>query len=144
MSFADPENKQDQDAILNRLAEIKSHQQAYEVINEIYPGWFVDIMQEYSPDYAYLQKNWQVVCEKTRSAPQGIILVAEIQFDQQHTIQASICELLTRHGYCVRREGEFSPCPVCKKAIPCVELWQNLKDRNMPVPRVWSVKCRDC
>lgn len=139
--FSNPCNT---DAILKELNEAKTEEDGEEIINAYFPGWIVDSLPDYSADYPHLRINWSAICDKLKVKKQKIILVEELKFDSNHTTINTIAELLTRKGYVIRRVGEFGGCPICKHAIPCVEVWHLLKEKRLPVPAEWSGTCRKC
>jgi len=139
--FINPENGEE---IIKELSESSDSKETEEIINTYFPGWLLYSMEEYSKDYPHLQVNWKYMAGQAKQTPQKIIIVADIKFDADHSVIMTVCEYMTRHGYCVRRLGEFFPCRGCNRAIPCVEIWKNLKDRKLPVPEVWSEKCTGC
>lgn len=140
-STKDPVNK---NLIIEELKACKTQEESEGVINTYYPGWIVKSISSYSSDYSHLENNWNYMCGKFNTTPKSIILVKEIIFDDEHSLIMTICEIMTRIGFCVRRVGEFTECPGCGKAIPCVEIWANLKERKLPVPNKWSSKCQEC
>lgn len=130
--------------IIQKLLAVTTSTQAEEVINEACPNWLVYYFNAYSYDYPILTNNWKLVCEKMNTTPKHIILVEDIDFQDPPTLKDKLCDFMTSVGYCVRRSGEFVPCTVCQKAIPCKEIWLNLKSRGIQVPEEWSDKCLSC
>lgn len=141
MDFKDRENDGKVIELINNSKDVND---AQNIIMEYYPGWLVDSFSCYSSDYPHLQENWEKICGMLGSTPVKIVIVSEIKFDSDHKTINSICNFMTKNGYCVRREGEFIPCDICHKAIPCEEIWNLLKSKKFPVPEVWSTKCTKC
>jgi len=141
MNFQDTEERK---KLLEALRESKSSTESYELISSYYPGWFIDSFDGYSPDYPTLQFNWFSVCERAGVRPQKILLVSSIVFEKEYTILCTVCEYLTRFGYVVRRVGEFTGCEKCGLAIPCEELWKNLRRQKKECPSEWSPVCQKC
>jgi hypothetical protein len=141
MDFRDTEERE---KIISEISEYKTPTEVAEFIQRVFPDWLAYIFDDYSDDYLHLKNNWRVICEQTGSKPQKIILVSEIKFDQEHSIIMRLCEYMTQNGYCVRRLEEFSPCPVCNKAIPTRPVWEMMRQRNLGVPLTWSDTCRNC
>jgi hypothetical protein len=139
--FKDPPNK---DEILRNLSTLKTADETEKFINDNFPGWLILSLPGYSSDYHHLQKNWEKICQMAKTVPQKIILVSDIKFDDTHIATSVISEFMTRNGYCVRRAAEFIACPKCEGAIPSRELWIMLKDRGMPVPKIWANCCSNC
>lgn len=134
----------DSEASLRRIIAVEGKEATRDIIEELVPGWLKYSLSEYSPDYPHLQKNWEIVVGKIGVNRGDIVLVHDIVFDDDHKLIRGICEHLTRKGYCVRRVSEFNPCPGCMRAIPCIEVWHLLKEKKMPVPAVWSKRCKEC
>lgn len=139
--YTNPPNSKE---ILNKLSTVKNSQEAEELINQYFPGWLVFSANAYSRDYTHLQKNWKHICEMIKTQPQKIVFVADIKFDDEHSTINAISEFMVKNGYCIRRVGEFIVCPVCEKAIPCIQVWHLLKEKGLPVPAKWSNKCSCC
>ena len=111
------------------------------------PGWVVYSIDDYCDDYGWLKKNWQAMCEKFNVRPQKIIIVKRLNFNNatgEDFIINQLSSTLTTKGYVVRREGEFTLCKVCEKAIPCKEIYDLMKELGAPVPKCWSNKCTTC
>lgn len=139
--FKDTNNKQD---IIAHAQELKTKEDFQNYIEEIFPGWLQYVATEYSPDYSYLNDNWKKICEMNNVEPQKIVLVKSIQFDDDHKILQSFCELMTRRGYVVRRTSEFTLCGKCHRILPVIEVWHLMKEKGLPVPRRYSQFCRGC
>lgn len=130
--------------ILEKLVEAKTGQEVKDLIDVYYPNWIVGFTDFYSSDYPHLQSNWETVCRKIGVGRKLIILVDDITFDNNYSNILTVCELMTRNGYCVRRQTEFIFCETCKKAIPTFGVWLKLKQNGMNVPMVWRSKCSKC
>ena len=139
--FLDTEKRRE---ILQKITEKKTAQEVEQLLEEYYPGWLVFSLDKYSDDYPHLAKNWKVMCQSLRVPTQKIVLVADIKFDEEHSIINAVSEFMTKNGYCVRRAGEFIACPTCEAAIPCEQIWFLLKDKRFPVPNSWQNKCSGC
>lgn len=111
-------------------------------VNEILPDWIEDILDSYSTDYDYLNRNWRCICQAGNVSTKKIILVKNINFDND--LISNVGEILTRKGYCVRRTSEFIVCDVCKKALPDYDMWKFLKEKKAPIPKIWNNKCENC
>ncbi len=139
--FVNPPNSKE---ILETMASISDSTQAELLINKYFPDWIVHSLPRYSSDYSYLDQNWQRICDKLNVSKQKIVLVSDITFDSDHSTINQIAELMTKHGYVVRRQSEFGFCPVCAGAIPCMEVWRLMKEKDLPVPNMWSDTCSNC
>lgn len=130
--------------LLKNIQECKTISDVETLVEAYYPAWIVAILNDYSSDYSHLHANWTKLCNYSNVSPQKIILVKDIDFTEQTSEKARLCEALTRKGYCIRRAEEFVACQTCYRAIPCPELWANLKERGLPVPDEWSRQCSKC
>lgn len=138
----DPENVTE---LNQKIDEIKSDDDLQTILKEVYPTWIDKVYNSYSPDYIYLQKNWEKICKEIDIPVSKIVLVEDIIFDDKHTIINRLSEIMTsKFGYCVRRKNEFTSCPYCDKVIPCEELHAMMKAHNMPVPSKWMPRCKNC
>lgn len=141
MNFTDRENSE---KVICDLVELKTSAEIQKYIEKIFPGWLLYSFNKYCSDYPHLQKNWETICKLSNVSPQKIVIVSEIQFDDQHRTIRAFCEFMTNKGYVVRRDGEFIPCTVCSSAIPPRDMWELMKAKKLPVPKVWNKKCSEC
>ena len=139
--YSDPHDLKDH---LKKLYSLSSPDEIQTFIENIFPGWLLISTPEYSKDYSYLQDNWDTICKLNHIKPQKIVIVDFISFDDNnYSLLQSICEIMTKKGYVVRRKGEFTGCSICDKAIPTENVWRMMKNKNLPVPSVWSDKCSE-
>lgn len=131
-------------SILSQLNEAKTVGEVTNLILQNFPNWLVYSVDDYSPDYPHLRKNWEHICKLAGTSPKKIVLVKDIVFDDDHKNINEVAEYMTRNGYVVRRTEEFIVCPTCEKAIPCKEIWQQFRNKGIRVPDQWSNKCRNC
>jgi uncharacterized protein YdhG (YjbR/CyaY superfamily) len=139
--FADPPNFE---AILASLKKASSTEELQLTILTTFPGWITMVMDSYSPDYNYMQKNWNHIAVLLKTYPKKILVVKHLQVSPRHRLINMFAELMTNAGYCVRQMSELGACPVCFRAIPSEALWIRLKQNNMPVPSEWSDMCKGC
>ena len=64
--------------------------------------------------------------------------------DPNYSLIRLFCELLTVFGHSVRRKEEFIQCNECGSVIPTQMVYNQLVERKIDVPPVWSVKCKNC
>jgi len=144
--YLDPENWE---GILHeiKIAQ-KEEEEITEYISRFYPKWIVGSTNDYCNDYPYLKHTWNVICERNGVNRQKIVLVDKVFFDKKdqvsHNLIMGLCEVFTRKGYVIRRKEEFIGCEKCGKAIPVQELWVLMKEKGMPVPIAWNIKCTEC
>lgn len=130
--------------IISKLSNAQNVAEAEKIIEQYYPNWLVLSLDGYSKDYPHLQKNWEILSQKLNTQPRKIILVNEIAFEETPSTLNKICDFMTLNGYAVRRSTEFIACQKCEKAIPCIEIWTHLKQKNFPVPEKWNNHCTEC
>lgn len=114
------------------------------LIESTFPGWLLKDSPEYSKDYKFLQKNWEIICEHAKVEPRKIVIVDDIVFDTSHKLIVIFCEGMSKRGYVVRRKNELGLCTKCSRAIPTEEMWEKMQSARMDVPSVWSPKCSNC
>lgn len=128
--------------IIKKLDTITDREEFQKYVEEILPNWLIYSIDEYCPDYPYLQQNWLHICRLNNVNPQKIVLVDDIIFDDNHTVLQHCCELLTQRGYVVRRLREYIVCHICEKAIPSREMWNMLtNNKALHIPKTWSETC---
>ena len=117
-------------------------------VDNLLPEWVEDTtMKKYCDDYTWLTRNWHKLCEVNNTTPKRIVLVSDINFldeSQRGLVMRKLCDDLTAIGYVIRRSGEFIACSKCRKAIPCKEIYNLMKEKGAPVPEFWSDKCTKC
>lgn len=128
--------------ILQELKEVKNAQEVGELIEKHYPAWITYGAEKYSEDYSHLQKNWENVCKLARTTPKKILLVKTVLFDGSPLAQ--LCNMLTYNGFCVRCSEDFIVCDRCMKVIPSMLLWEQMRQKGVPVPSTWSARCCKC
>ena len=140
--FADPLNAAE---ILDSLSTLETYKDVLDKINQVFPTWIVGCIKGYSSDYEYLTRNWKAVCAKANNVvPKDIVVVKYMIFDDDHAVIMMFAEILTACGYCVRRIEEIGTCETCSRGVPSQNMWELMKEHNLPVPEVWSPKCRCC
>jgi hypothetical protein len=122
---------------INELPTIKD---VFDLIENKYPDWIIDLVDKYSNDYPHLQNNWQTLVNVSKTKMNKIVIVEN--FDNEE--QLSFAELLTQSGFIVRTKAELIPCSVCKSAIPSKTIYDKMKQHNIQINFEWSNKCRNC
>lgn len=147
--------------VLNELDACTTDEEVYLLIKKTFPDWLVSYTNAYCPDYKHLPRNWEAICKQNNTTPKTIVFVKDVSFAKggsgggmaarrstshlnEEFVKQTFCEMMTKKGYVVRRESEFQPCTVCTKAIPCIQVWHLMKEKQMPVPKEWADKCSSC
>lgn len=110
-------------------------------------GWYLTTCKQYSNDYAFLTENWNKIVQKSRYAKmrRGIVIVSFIPTtEKDHTILKFVMDMLTCIGFVVRSTYEMTYCRICNDVIPTQVAYNVMKDRSLPVPSRWQLKCIDC
>ncbi len=141
--FIDPPNL---DYFISKLKTLITVNEICTFMENTFPGWFNKTLNEYSKDYPHLTTNWTKICSMMNppTTPQKIVLVNWISGDKDHLLTREFCEYMTVKGYAVRRTDEFIPCKKCNRAIPDKEVWEKMKEHNVPCPDQWSNTCSSC
>jgi len=144
-NYQDPENLPE---IMERLKSLPTLKEVKELIDEVFPTWFVCVLTRYSKDYEGFQTNWVNVAKMANIPTTQIVIVDDMVFDENHNLIRTFAELLTRSGFSVRRKDEFIPCETCGDAIPTqkmYEVYKNVQEENrIELPTTWSNKCENC
>ena len=140
--YKDPHNTEE---IINEIKNAETHDQVVNIINNVFPTWILGWPKKYSKDYQHFQHNWEFVCKKSNCNTLSIIIVDKIIFnDPNYTLIRLFCELLTVFGHSVRRKEEFIACNVCGNVIPTKMVYDQLVERKINVPQIWTEKCKNC
>jgi len=123
--------------MINELETIKD---IFDLIQEKYPDWILEILDSYSNDYPELEKNWNILCDVFKAKPQKILLVSAFEADDHF----SFAELLTQVGFVVRTIHEFHACDICKSAIPNEHMYLKMKELKKNVPLLYQINCSTC
>jgi hypothetical protein len=143
-NLKNPENTEE---ILKQILEMKTYEEFKNIIDKTFPSWIIDSCDNYSIDYPHLNSNWKKICQMQNVNSKKIVLVKYLIFnDPEYSLLSSICEIMTRFGYCVRRISEFTKCVKCENAIPSIDIWTHLNTncKNFTIPKKWSDKCENC
>ena len=141
-TYLDPSNTNE---ILEELKNAENHNQVIDLIQTTFPTWMIGYPKKYCSDYPHLQKNWKYVLKSSGKSPLNVIIVDFLDFENpKYTLTKVFAELLSLFGHSVRRKEEFIGCNVCGDAIPNNNIYNQLKERGLTVPGVWSTKCSSC
>jgi len=144
-SYKDPENVLE---IMERLKTLPTLKEVKELIDEVFPTWFISVLPRYSKDYEGFQINWVNVSNMANVRTAQIVIVDDMVFDESHNLIRTFAELLTRSGFSVRRKEEFIPCEKCGNALPTREMYEVYKkvqeESRIELPENWSNKCKNC
>lgn len=134
--------------IVEDFKQLTTHEEIYSLINSIFPNWIIYVSDRYSTDYPHLEKNWEVICQKTNCEKQKIVMVDKIfnpDPQKNHNLLNFFCEVMSVSGYIVRRQEEFTVCTACNASIPSEKLFNVMKEKKVPLNLdVWSNICSEC
>ena len=138
------EDNEERQKMLDTIFETKDKNEIENLIKTYYPNWLIASTDSYSEDYVFLSENWKRICFLTNSQQQKILFVSQLYFNvENYKILNSLGEYLMKQGYCIRRVEGFVLCPRCNKAIPCIELWELIKNKDN-IPTIWKERCSGC
>lgn len=120
-------------------------------------GWILEVIDDFSDDYAVFRDNWGDTCSRIAAhakhdcSPQKILLVDAVFFQQtgrEEVFFQNLCSKLTEYGYCVRRKTELTRCTVCGAAMPVEQLYHRMIASKNPIslqlPLEYSDVCVGC
>lgn len=140
--YKDPPNT---DEIMEKMKSLPTIRELNDLIEEIFPDWFVAFMVKYSPDYPNLTTNWNKICDIAKTNPTHVMIVEEILNDENHLLINAFADCYTKAGFSLRRKREIIPCQKCNDiAVPSQYMWKVFQENHIPVPTVWSDKCAEC
>ncbi len=126
---------------MDELILLPTMKDVFNKINEKYPGWIINILDEYSNDYEGFTNNWKTIASLSKVPTQKIILVTNFANDDHLTYS----ELLTHTGFIVRTIQEIIPCKICNKALASKHTYDNLNSEEKRMfnllPTVWNDQC---
>ncbi len=133
------QNPPDHENIMNQLKNVKTIGEVKNLVDEIFPTWFVTVLSGYSSDYPHLTNNWKKTCEEMGVAPAQVMIVDDFDFGADYSLVGHFAECFTRAGFSVRTKSQFIPCEKEGTAIPAEILYDLLKDKDgVTVPEVWK------
>lgn len=139
------QNPPDHEDIMNQLKNAKTIGEVKNLVDKIFPTWFVTVLRGYSSDYPHLTDNWKKTCEEIGVAPAQVMIVDDFDFGPDYSLIGHFAECFTRAGFSVRTKSQFIPCEKCMSAIPNETLYNLLKDKEgVRVPNVWKDTCISC
>lgn len=139
--YKNPPNSED---ISKQIKECQTMGHVKNLVDKIFPDWFITVLPAYSNDYPTLQNNWEKTCKKNGCSLAQIMIVEEIESTPEFSLLSEFVECFAAAGFCVRRKLEIIPCSVCSKALPSRILYEYMKDKQLPITDKWSTKCTSC
>ena len=137
-------NPSDLGKILEEVTQITTIGGVKDLVDKVYPEWFVTTMNSFCTDYPHLQKNWHTICNKIGVPLAQIMIVEETEEGDDYTLIRQFAECFTKAGFAVRRKMEYIPCEKCACAVPTEQLYQHLKKNKFTVPEKWDKLCQKC
>jgi hypothetical protein len=140
-----PEKKE---KIFSELCNLETFKDIYDYVNNVLPGWVSGFLKEYSPDYSFLNDNWDEMIrivneEEKKNIFKTLIVIVNNECPGDPGTKFVICDFLTKVGFVVRTHVELIPCSVCEKAIVTNSFYKVLKEHSKPVPDKWSPTCSE-
>jgi hypothetical protein len=138
------QNPPNTDEIMEKLKSAHTIGAVKNLVEDVFPGWFITVLRGFSNDYPHLTKNWETVCKSMNVGMAQIMIVDDYFEDEAHSLVRHFSECFTRAGFAVRRKAEFIPCEKCMSAIPSEGMYNLMKEKDFNVPEKWSNKCVAC
>ena len=138
------QNPSNTDEIMEKLKSAHTIGAVKNLVEDVFPGWFITVLRGFSEDYPHLTKNWNTVCKSMNVGMAQVMIVDDYFEDEAHTLVRHFAECFTRAGFAVRRKAEFIPCEKCMSAIPSEGMYSLMKEKKFNVPETWSNKCLNC
>ena len=131
----------------NKLKNAPTMKEIWNIINETFPNWVINISDCYSEDYIHLQQNFNYLKKNNKYKHIVILCVDKIIQDSEHKILSMFYNLLLEIGYVIRVKEDIVFCTVCNRAIPSEKVFYEMKkidDIKDKIPEEWLNKCSKC
>ena len=132
-SYQDPENTVD---IMLQIKNAPTMGDVKNLMDKIFPGLFITVLEKFSDDYPHLNQNWKKLCDSVPTTPKQIIILDN--YSDDCTLIKTFAECFTNAGFAVRRKVEYIPCPKTVKAVPSESIYRLFKEKGFIVPEKWS------
>lgn len=127
---------------MEKVRDLRTMKEVFDYVNEIYPGWIIDILDDYPDEYECLRRSWEIVLQEKGIPRQKILILSSINTDDQD--QLGFAELFSSVGFLVRTTDEIKVCtePGCSRAIITENRFNYLRTKNTNLPATWLSKCQ--
>jgi hypothetical protein len=139
--YSNPSNT---DEIMEELKNAKTMGEVKELVDRVFPEWFVTTMDSFSTDYSQFNDTWSGICKKIGVKQAQIIIVEEVERGDNYSLIQNFAECFTKAGFAVRKKMQFIPCAKCNKALPSLLFYNMLKEKKFPVLDSWNSNCQKC
>lgn len=140
--YQDPESEEVKNNIIEKIKQCPNIGAIKDLVDQVYPGWVITFFKSYSSDYPNFNTNWKKLCIQLGVPQTEIIIVDMVDFtSDKYTLIRMFSELFTRAGFSVRDKKDFIPCSKCNSLLPTEYMYNMLKSRKVPVPKVYSDTC---
>jgi hypothetical protein len=141
-SYKDPETKNE---IKQKITTLQTLKELVDYMNEIYPGWILNYVNNYSYDYSHLESNWDYTCKQNKIKRGQIVIVDNIFEGDEYSILKIFINIFILSGFIVRTKDELFICEKCNSAIPNKETFEKIKNSNIELRiKEWKNKCSTC
>ena len=137
-------NPNNVDEIMEKLRNVKTIGEVKDLVDQVFPEWFVTTMDSFSIDYPQFTDTWIGICNKIGVKPTQIIIVEEVENGDNYSLIQHFAECFTKAGFAVRKKMQFIPCNKCNHALPSLILYNVLKEKKSPILDSWNSKCQKC
>ena len=123
------------------LKELHTNQELIDGIQKLLPGWIVNIVDDYAPEYNELTVAWQKLCDKVKTTRKKILIVKYLPIENKTPNDKYIniiADILVSKGYLIRRQAELIVCKITGLALLSRKMYEHFKKHNAFMPEKWS------
>ena len=123
------------------LRELQTNEELMDGIQKLLPGWIVNIVDDYAPEYNELTVAWQKLCDKVKTTRKKILIVQYLPIENKTPNDQYIniiADILASKGYLIRRQAELIVCKRTGLALLSRKMYEHFKKHNAFMPEQWS------
>ena len=123
------------------LRELQTNEELMNGIQKLLPGWIVNIVDDYAPEYNELTVAWQKLCDKVKTTRKKILIVQYLPIENKTPNDQYIniiADILASKGYLIRRQAELIVCKRTGLALLSRKMYEHFKKHNAFMPEQWS------
>ena len=139
--YKNPDNTEE---IMEELKNSKNMGEVKQLVDQVFPDWFVTTMDSFSDDYPQSNDTWSGICDKIGVKPAQIIIIEEVESGENYSLVQHFAECFTKSGFAIRKKMQFIPCNKCNKALPSIIMYNIMKEKGVKLPDSWENTCQTC
>ena len=123
------------------MRELQTNEELMNGIQKLLPGWIVNIVDDYAPEYNELTVAWQKLCDKVKTTRKKILIVQYLPIENKTPNDQYIniiADILASKGYLIRRQAELIVCKRTGLALLSRKMYEHFKKHNAFMPEQWS------